>query len=123
MSKVLFANVNPNSRYKSQRQPHPFPVVFEFDIQGYHWRGGIGGRYQFSDLDIFIERDGEQVAANTFAAGEEAQIVDSFLTTMQSRADQGEIHPEHMEKRAAQWIEQLKKIALSAYENYDEGEE
>jgi hypothetical protein len=123
MSKVIFANVNPNSRYKNQRQPHPFPVVFEFDSEGYHWRGGIGGRYQFSDLDIFIERDGEKVAANTFAAGEQVQIMESFLADMKTQADNGDLYPEWIEKTADSWITQLKAIASSAYENYPEGEE
>ena len=123
MRKVLFANVNPNSRYKSQRQPHPFPVVFEFDIQGYHWRGGIGGRYQFSDLDIFIERDGEQVAANTFAAGEPVQIMETLLVDMKAQADSGGVYPDWIEKKVDIWIEQLRNIASSSYENHPEGEE
>lgn len=123
MSRVIFANVNPNSKYKDQRQPQPFPVVFELDSAGYHWKGGPGGRYKFSDLDLFIQRDGQQVPANTFAAGEQVQIMESFLIDMKAQADAGDLYPDWIEKTAANWIKQLNTIAKTARKSYQEEEE
>ncbi|WP_257293664.1 hypothetical protein [Endozoicomonas sp. YOMI1] len=57
MSKV-FANVRPESKYyQQQAQEKPFPVRFQPDKGGYHWQGGIGGKYRTSDLHFYMEID------------------------------------------------------------------
>lgn len=123
MSMPIFANVNPNSKYKDQRQPHPFPVVFDLDHRGFHFAGGPGGQYRFSDLVFFIDLDGKQVPANTFAAGEQVDIFDAFLQQMKAQAQAGDLYPEWMDKTAKRWGAELNAIAVLARKNYvEEGE-
>lgn len=68
----LYAKIKKSSKYADQnntakRQPEcyggfPFPVhidVHEFD--GYLVRGGPGGRYRLSDVNLFIVEDGREV--------------------------------------------------------------
>ncbi|MBL4797199.1 MAG: hypothetical protein JKY50_07285 [Oleispira sp.] len=56
----IFANLNPESKYfEWQQQEHPFPVSLVPDSDGYHWSGGIGGKYRTTDLDFFT-KEGDQ---------------------------------------------------------------
>lgn len=56
---TLYANVRKDSRYGSQRQALPFPVTIhpnQFQlIDGFFWKGGIGGQYRTVDLEFFIQ--------------------------------------------------------------------
>jgi hypothetical protein len=55
---TIFANLNKESKYfEGQRQEQPFEVSLVPDSGGYHWSGGIGGKYRTVDLDFFIKED------------------------------------------------------------------
>ncbi|MGI9278229.1 MAG: hypothetical protein ACR2PX_01160 [Endozoicomonas sp.] len=54
----IFANVRPESKYfAGQAQEEPFPVTLVPDGGGYHWQGGVGGKYRTMDLFFFIKQE------------------------------------------------------------------
>lgn len=60
MSKQLYANVNPSSRYAHQATKQPFPIQLESDphqiADGYLFAGGPGGSYRLEDLEFYHKR-------------------------------------------------------------------
>lgn len=60
MSKQLYANVSPSSRYAHQATKQPFPIQLESDPQqiadGYLFAGGPGGSYRLEDLEFYHKR-------------------------------------------------------------------
>ena len=73
----LLANVRPESKYAGQAKEQPFPVYFEPDICGYHWKGGVGGQYRTSDL-FFLTLSKKQCEAQKLREKTEADLCGYF---------------------------------------------
>ncbi|KXJ57851.1 MAG: hypothetical protein AXW15_00020 [Neptuniibacter sp. Phe_28] len=120
----VFATIHPVSHYASQCNGDAFPVKFEPDTDGYHWRGGIGGRYRLSDLSLHIKNDqGEAVAIPIFNAHEDLQLLERILAPYEQRAKKGDQDPEWITKWTTELIQRLETLEKTTHDNYVEYEE
>jgi len=119
----LYARIRPGSKYAGQDDGQPFPVRIDgYPGDGYFWRGGPGGQYRHSDLQLFYQRSGELLAVPQFAAGEEVQVVDQILERLQRDADKGDLYPEWAGPWCQEIKERLDRVAETAQKTYPEDE-
>lgn len=70
MTLKYFARIKKSSQYSHQDTDKPFSVVpntthFTYARDGYLWCGGPGGWYRHSDLNLFVEHDGQLVPVSS----------------------------------------------------------
>ena len=117
----LYANLRKDSKYyEGQVQDKPFPVSFDADLDGYHWQGGIGGRYRTTDLHFFVEIGGKLKGINMAYLGQLPQLEvtkNSFLEQVDSDS-----HSSYWE-RVAEIAGELQKAAKKEYQKQLKKEE
>lgn len=67
----LYAEIKKSSKYACQIEaskrsgwPYPFPVRIEADATDYVVKGGIGGRYRLSDVNLYVIEDDRKTRIN-----------------------------------------------------------
>lgn len=118
-----FARIRPGSKYAGQDNGKPFPVrLNDCPTDGYLWRGGPGGQYRHSDLNLFVKSAGDLVPLPAFAAGESVQVVEQILGSLQELADKGDLCPEWADPWCQGIQERLSGIVRTAGETWRDEE-
>ncbi len=120
MTATYLARIRPTSKYADQDTGEPFAVSLNpDDTAGYIWKGGPGGQYRHSDLQL-LTRDwmGELTPIPLFANGEERAYLQIICDDYQQAANAGRIEPAHFTAWAEDIIQQLRTIAATATETY-----
>lgn len=124
MSQKLYATIRPGTRYENQRSGNAFPVQFVPSDDGYFWRGGPGGRYRNSDLQLFkMGDDGLLHSVPLMHNEEDIQLIDIILKGWESSAAQGRLYPEWMSEYGNELIDRIKKLQANAADTYPDEEE
>lgn len=124
----LFARIRKTSKYAGQDNGQLFPVHLSSDwemAEGFIWRGGPGGRYRHSDLQLFVLRDDKPVPVPMLSAGEgEANAyLEIILQFWEDNARDGYFHPDYFGPQVEQLIERLQEIKQTAIANFVEEED
>lgn len=122
----VYATIRPGTKYENQCDGTPFPVRFSLESDGFHWQGGLGGRYRISDLYLYKKVDGAFKSYTTFHHDEPMQIIDFTFNSWKAKADKGEINPDWIKPYSEKLTKQLKTIETQAdktYPKYDEEDE
>ncbi len=119
----VYATIRSGTRYEEQCTGKHFPVRFELSTDGYHWKGGLGGRYRTSDLLLYKNVDGKARQCPTFHGEEYGQLMDIVLTQWEGRANHGRIYPDWFDSYSSELTERLGAIKTKAHETYETVEE
>ena len=122
----FYATIRPTSKYANQCNGEPFQVhLDDHPTDGYIWRGGPGGQYRHSDLQLYVKHEDSDVLSPVpmFAAGEQVAFMDLILSGFETRAQTGDLYPEWINTWSEEVINRLQKIRATNEKNYvEEGE-
>ena len=115
----VYALIKAGTRYEEQCRGQHFPVRFELSPDGYHWKGGLGGRYRMSDLNLYKKNDqGEFVYYPSLHNEEPYQVITLTLNQCMAEADRGELCSDWFTRYSNNLIRKLEKIKTKACETY-----
>jgi len=116
----FYARIHPLSNYASQDPGAPFPVCLNpLPTDGYYWKGGPGGQYCHSDLQLYIKEGDELLLCPRWARnGEPLQVVSMILQDTLEQAERGDLDPDWAARWAEQHSQKLAEIAAAAKANY-----
>ncbi|WP_296059547.1 hypothetical protein [uncultured Amphritea sp.] len=125
MSQQIYATIRPGTKYENQCTGKAFPVAFVPSHDAFSWKGGPGGQYRHSDLQLWFKgENGQMSPIPLMHVTEGIQLIDIILKGWEDSAITGNIYPEWMATYGDELIDRIKKLQTKSAETYpDEDEE